>query len=103
MAQQAILATETVATDPSVVAAGDLWIDQRFRLPDGSLVGWAYFEGSEEQLYYENGNSRYPEVAMVVPGGKYRFAETREAIALFGASAVALGVAGLLVRRRRPD
>lgn len=103
MAQQAIMATETVATDPTVVAAGDLWIDQRFRLPDGTLVGWAYFEGSEEQLYDEFGNSRYPEVAMIIPGARYRFVETREAIALLGASAVALGVAALLVTRRRPD
>lgn len=103
MAQQAVMATETVATDPAMVATGDLWMDQRFRLPDGSLVGWAYFVGSEDQLYDELGNSRYPEVAMVVPGARYRFTEARETIALLGASAVALVVAGLLVERRRPD
>lgn len=104
MAQQAILASESVAVDAQSVEAGDLYVEQRFRLPDGTLVGYAYFEdGDWNMVYDENGNSRYPEVTLVVPGARYRFAEGREAIALLATSVVAMGLAALVVARRRPE
>ena len=49
-----------------------------------------------------NGNPKYPIVMMVVPGERYRFVETREALALAGGSLVALVLAGFVVSRRRP-
>jgi hypothetical protein len=80
---------------------GDLYIDQKFVLPDGSLVGWQYF-GNDGPPYDENGNSKYTMVSIVVPGARYRFVETREAVVLAGGSLVALLLAGFVVTRRRP-
>jgi hypothetical protein len=79
---------------------GDLYFDQKFVLPDGSLVDYEYFGGANP--YDENGVSKYPIVAIVVPGERYRFVETREAAALAGGSLVALFLAGFVVSRRRP-
>jgi hypothetical protein len=79
---------------------GDMYIDQKFVLPDGSLVGWQYFnEGTGP--FDENGNPKYPQVAIVIPGERFRFVETREAVALAGGSLVALLLAGFVVSRRR--
>jgi hypothetical protein len=80
--------------------AGDLYFDQKFVLPDGSLVDYGYFGGADP--YDENGVSKYPIVAMVIPGERYRFVEAREALALAGGSLVALGIAAFVVSRRRP-
>jgi len=79
---------------------GDLYIEQKFVLPDGSLVGWQYFNGTDQ--FDENGNPKYPMVAIVVPRERFRFVETREALALAGGSLVALLLAGFVVSRRRP-
>ena len=45
----------------------------------------------------------YPQVALVVPGTRYRSVEAREAGALAGGSIVAIGLGALVVGRRRPD
>ena len=100
-----ILANEAVAIplDPfqgSDMRPGDMYIDQKFVLPDGSLVGYEYFNGGDP--YDQEGNSLYPQVTLVIPGERYRFVETREALALAGASLVALFLAGFVVSRRRP-
>jgi hypothetical protein len=102
---QMILASEAVAipmdqNDNGPGRTGDLFIDQRFVLPDGSLVGWQSFNG--EDPYDQFGNPKYPQVAIVVPGERYRSVETREALALAGGSLVALILAGFAVSRRRP-
>lgn len=80
---------------------GDMSFEQRFVLPDGTLVGWEYF-GDGNQPFDEFGNPVYPMVSMVIPGERYRFVETREAVALGAASLVALLLAAGVVSRRRP-
>jgi hypothetical protein len=103
---QMILAREAVAipidfeNGEGSVRPGDLFIDQKFVLPDGTLVDYGYFGG--EDPYDQNGNPRYPMVTLVVPGERYRFVETREALALAAGSLVALGLAAFVVSRRRP-
>ncbi len=52
--------------------------------------------------YDENGNPRYPQVALVIPGERYRFVEAREALVLVVGSLVAMLLAGFVVARRRP-
>ena len=103
--QQRILAREavTVPIDPfsgSGVAPGDMYIDQRFVLPDGTLVTYDYFGGADP--YDENGNPRYPQVALIIPGERYRFVEAREALVLIVGALVAMLLAGFVVARRRP-
>jgi hypothetical protein len=80
---------------------GDKFIDQRFRLPDGTLVGYEYF-GDGSPPTDEFGNVTYPTVNLVIPGERYRFVEAREALALAGAAIVALLLAAGVVARRRP-
>jgi hypothetical protein len=80
---------------------GDLYIDQRIELPDGTLVGWEYFSGDDQELWDENGNPRYPMYDLVVPGERYRFVEAREAAILFLGGLVAVAVGGVAVGRRR--
>lgn len=100
---QRILRSEAVPRDPAQGSPGDLWVDQRFRLPDGTLVGWDYFGNEGNGPYDDQGISRYPEVAIVVPGERFREAEAREALVLVGGSLVALALAAGVIRRRRPD
>lgn len=100
-----ILANEAVAfaVDPNGgtgMSPGDRFIDQKFVLPDGSLVGYDYFDGADP--FDENGNPRYPQVTLAIPGERYRFVEAREALALAAGSLVALVLAGFVVVRRRP-
>ena len=102
---QKILATEAVQVpiDPfegSGGKPGDMYIDQKFKLPDGTLVGYEYFNGTDP--YDENGQPKYPQIALIIPGERYRFVEAREALALAGGSLVALLIAGAVVARRRP-
>ncbi len=80
---------------------GDRFIDQKFRLPDGTLVGYEYFDGGSPPSD-EFGNSTYTTVNLVIPGERYRFVEAREALALALAAVVALLLAAGVVTRRRP-
>ena len=73
---------------------------QKFVLPDGSMVDYGYFGGQDP--FDANGSPKDPIVSIVVPGERYRFVETREALALAGGSIVALLLAGFVVSRRRP-
>jgi hypothetical protein len=103
--QQKILASEAVVIpiDPfqdGGAKPGDMYIDQKFVLPDGTLVGYEYFGGTGP--YDQNGQLLYPQVALVIPGERYQFVEAREALALAGGSLVALLIAGFVVVRRRP-
>jgi hypothetical protein len=103
---QMILTSEAIAVPVDFQAEnggatkpGDMYIDQKFVLPDGTLVDYGYFGGQDP--YDQNGNQKYPIVAIVVRGERYRFVETREAVALAGGSLLALILAGFVVSRRR--
>lgn len=102
---QMILEREAVAIpvnqETGGTKLGDMYIDQKFVLPDGTLVGWQYFNGESNGPYDDQGNPKYPMVAIVIPGERFRFVETREAVALAAGSLVALLLAGFVVSRRR--
>lgn len=103
MVHQAVLRGEAVPHDDFQYDSGALYVDQLFRIPDGRLVGWDYFTEIREEPYDFNGNARYPEVIMAVPGERYRFVELREVAALGGASLIVLVLALAVTNRRRPD
>lgn len=81
-------------------SSGDLFIDQKFQLPDGSLVSWNYFPNGDP--FDQNGNPRYPMVSIVIPGERYRLVEARESLVLGGGSLGFLLLGGIVVSRRRP-
>ena len=97
-----MLAAEAVPVSEEAWGEGFayLFIEQRFQLPDGTLVGWDYFRDGEP--YDNEGNAIYPQFMMAVPGERYRFAETVQAVALGAGSVVALLLGGFVVGRRRP-
>ncbi len=98
-----ILRHEAIAVPELEARPKDRYIDQRFQLPDGSLIGWeAMYELDPPPSDNVEWIPRYPLVALVIPGERYRFVELREAAALAGGSFVALGLASLVVSRRRP-
>jgi hypothetical protein len=102
---QGILRSEAVAVPVNqefIGSSGDMYLDQRFVLPDGTLVRWEYFGTDGMGPYDEFGNSKYPEVILVIPGERYRFVETREALALGAASVLALLLGAGVISRRRP-
>ncbi len=102
-----ILASEAViyAGVDGAARPGDLYIDQRIRTPDGSIVTW-------DQLNVlvpppDDGLTEWPPpgytfVALVVPAERYPEVQLREIAALAAGSLVALLIAGAVVRRRRP-
>ena len=96
-----ILQRETVAVPAEAVRSGDMQFDQRFQLPDGSLIGWEEMERIDPPRD-ENWTPKYPMVSLVIPGTRYRQVELREVGALAGGSLVALLATGFLIRRRRP-
>ncbi len=105
---QAILKAEAVVVIPpaddqvdSGFREGDLYIDSKFLLPDGTLVGYEHF-ADQGPPTDDQGNTLYPQVSLVIPGERYRFVEAREALALAAGSLVALLLAALVVNRRRP-
>lgn len=100
-----ILASEAVLSATETGQPGDLFVDQRFKLPDGRLVGWQEVE--RLYPYPEDGTTEWPGaslplVSFVVPRERYREVEAREVAALGGGSLVAFVLAGFTVRRRRP-
>jgi hypothetical protein len=102
-----ILATEAVivADVEGNARPGDLFVDQRIRTPDGTIVTW-------EDLNVlvpppEDGMTEWPPpdytfVALVIPAERYPEVQLREIVALAAGTLVALLIAGTVVRRRRP-
>lgn len=80
---------------------GDWFMDQKFRLPDGSLVSWEALNG-QGGVVDDQGRPRYPMVNMVIPGTRYREVEAREALVLAGGTIAWLVIAAVAVIRRRP-
>lgn len=83
---------------------GDLFVDQRIRMPDGGLVTW---EELSVLLPPPDDGTEWPPpdytfVALVVPGERYPEVQLREVAALAGGCLVALFIAGIVVRVRRP-
>lgn len=98
-----IIRSEAIVVPEGQVHPGDRWVDQQFQLPDGRLVGWDVVEQLDPPKPDVEWIPKYPMVAIIVPGTRYRFVEAREAGALLGGSIVALGLGALVVTRRRPD
>ena len=94
---------EAVIVDDANVGRGDRYVDQFFRLPDGRLVGWdEMYQLDPAAMESEEGQSKYPMVAFVIPSERYRMVEAREAIALGGIAFVMLAGTAVIVQRRRP-
>lgn len=102
---QEILKAEAVVIENG--RAGDLYIDQLFRLPDGRYVGWDEIEQydpppTDQEMVDGAEWPTMPQVTFGVPGSRYREVEVREVGALAGGSLVALLITAVVIQRRRP-
>ena len=102
---QRILRSEAVVIDEAALGPGDLWIDQRFRLADGTLVGWEDVERYDPppaEFDDETVWPTLPQVTIGIPGSRYGEVAVREIAALAGGTVVVLALTAAIVTRRRP-
>jgi hypothetical protein len=102
---QRILRSEAVPIDEARMSAGDLWMDQRFRLPDGTLIGWEDVERYDPppaEFTEDTVWPTLPQVTFGIPGERYGEVALREIGVLVGGSVVALAATAAIVLRRRP-
>jgi hypothetical protein len=100
-----ILRSEAVIVPDPETQVGALYFEERFRLPDGRLIGW-----DEVELYdpaptdpeFAGQWPTLPRVILGIPGSRYREVELREVGALAGGTLVALLGTTIVIRRRRP-
>jgi len=100
---QQLLRSEAVTVPIDESQGGDpndLYFDQLFVLPDGTLVGYDYFPNGSP--YDDSGNPLYPTVSLVVPAERYSFAVARETAGFGLAAIVILASGAAVVSRRRP-
>lgn len=100
-----ILRSEAVIIEEAQAQAGDYYIDQQFRLPDGRLIGWEEVEAYDPPPTDPNFTGEWPTLPTVnvgVPGSRYREVELRELGVLAGGSLVLLFATAVVVQRRRP-
>jgi hypothetical protein len=80
-------------------------MDQRFRLPDGSLIGWEDVERHDPQPAEFTENTVWPtlpQVTLGIPAARYGEVSLREIGALAGGLLVCLVATAFVVTRRRP-
>ena len=78
--------------------ANDLYLDNRLELPDGRLVTYEELIRIDPAAFESEFGPQYPNVALLIPGDRYRTVEAREAAGhRAGASALrcSLGVAAV--------
>ncbi len=84
-------------------ATGDYFVEQGYRLADGTIVGSWYCDSEQAACWNDQGEPLLAPMRLAVPGERYRSAEAREAVALVGVTALVLGAGAVVVRRRRPE
>ena len=100
-----IIASEAVIIEESQSTVGDLYVDQKFRLPDGRLIGWEEVEAYDPPPTDPNFTGQWPTlptVNLAVPGSRYHEVELREVGVLAGGSLVLLLATAVVIQRRRP-
>lgn len=100
-----ILRSEAVVIEEGQAQVGDLYMDQRFRLPDGRLIGWEEVEQYDPPPTDPDFAGQWPSLPTVtigIPGYRYREVELREVGALAGGSLALLLATAAIIQRRRP-
>lgn len=97
-----LMAAEAVPLEQN--SNNDLQLDSRFRLPDGRLVTYEELSVIDPSINDINGlgPTAYPYVAIGIPGTRFREVEGREALAGLIVAMAFLGLAAVVVGRRRP-
>jgi ABC-type transport system involved in multi-copper enzyme maturation permease subunit len=80
----------------------DLYLDNRLELPDGRLVTYEELIRIDPKAFESEFGPQYPNVALLIPGDRYRIVETREAAAELVIGLAFLVGGAFVVTRRRP-
>jgi hypothetical protein len=80
----------------------DLFLDSRLELPDGRLVTYEELIRIDPRAFESEFGPQYPNVALLIPGDRYRAVEAREAAAELVVGLVFLVGGAFAVTRRRP-
>jgi hypothetical protein len=101
--ERELLTNEAVIGDGFSFNDANLAIDNRLRMPDGTIVTWEQLNTLYPQ--YANGwdeTSGITNVTLYIPGERYHDIERRESAALAGIALLFVGMAAVAVVRRRP-
>lgn len=80
----------------------DLYLDNKFELPDGRLATFEELMAFDPRAFEGEFGSQYPNVSLLIRGERYREIEAREAAAEVAVGFVFLVGAAFIVTRRRP-
>lgn len=84
---------------------GDWFMDERFRLPDGTVIGWDQVEQYDPYPTDPEFTGEWPtlpRLAYGIPAARYGEVQLREIGALAGGLLVCVGATAFVVNRRRP-
>jgi hypothetical protein len=101
--ERELLINEAVIGGDSAYGDNNLVLDNRLRLPDGTIATWEQAMAVRPEL--QNGfdeTSGITNVVLYIPGARYHDVERREAAALLLVAAGFAGLAAVSVLRRRP-
>jgi hypothetical protein len=99
--QRLLLDEATIRRQDVFSANGDLYIDNRFELPDGRFVTGDELINFDPAAF--DGELVYPIVGLVIPGERYRAVEAREGVVEAVIALAFLAGGALIVARRRPS
>ena len=99
MAAEAVVQRESENT---FYSNNDLYIDNKFELPDGRLATFEELMAFDPRAFEGEFGPMYPNVALIIRGERYREVEAREAAAEVVVGFLFLVGGAFLVTRRRP-
>jgi hypothetical protein len=104
LVERQLLRSETEVSDNFSWDSGDMFIDSRFRLPDGTIASWeelVILKPEVETMGWTE-ESGIRDVVLYIPGARYHDIERREALILTGIAGLFVAAAAVIVVRRRP-
>jgi ABC-type transport system involved in multi-copper enzyme maturation permease subunit len=99
-----LLHGETLVSDNFFWDGSNMYVDSRFRLPDGTIATWeelVVLRPEIEMMGFDE-NSGIAPVVLYIPGSRYHDIERREALGLTGIAGLFVAAAAVIVLRRRP-
>jgi len=97
-----LLTGEALASTTFSWDGADLYLDNRFRLPDGTLVTWQELAAIHPEIQYQGPSEDIANVTLYIPGSRYHDIEWREASVLLSIAGLFVAAAAVTVVRRRP-
>jgi hypothetical protein len=104
LVERQLLRSETEVSDNFSWNTGDMFVDSRFRLPDGTIASWeelVILKPEVETMGWTE-ESGIRDVVLYIPGARYHDIERREALILSGIAGLFAAAAAVIVVRRRP-